>query len=147
MGCREEMWNAGVSCGILVVKGKGTMLVASQALLWGAPRGLLTNFTVSQRSLPLPLCTIDPPHPSPSLPDLHVMYLLHLVDLASLGDQPHGRGEFYLFCSPCYPRAGNVPAHSRCSRNTCHGRINGEVYRERLGMGGPRGKIWSSALR
>ncbi|CAD7676016.1 unnamed protein product [Nyctereutes procyonoides] len=87
------------------------MLVASQALLWGAPRGLPTNFTVSQRSLPLPLCTIDtPPHPALSLPDLHVMYLLHLVELASLGDQPHGRGEFYLFCSPCYPCAGNAAA-------------------------------------
>lgn len=83
MGCREEMWNAGVSCGILVVKGKGTMLVASQALLWGAPRGLPTNFTVSQRSLPLPLCTIDTPpiHPRPCLTYMLCTYFTLLISL------------------------------------------------------------------
>lgn len=60
------------------------------------PGGLLINFTLSQGSSPLPLCTRDPHHhPSPSQPDLYAYSTLLILPCSWLNPMGMGR----LICS------------------------------------------------
>lgn len=113
---RWQVWTC--SSGSLVVKGRrapsrqleggtgpGLVFKGEKSWPWGAPRGMLTNFTCHRAPLPSPFIQqTSPHHPSPRLHplcllthcDLHVTCSSYLVALTPPGGEPHWSRELRL---------------------------------------------------